>query len=140
MLELDRVARERGARLTLGFVLDEEADAFEALNKRANSISPVFKASLALRTKGVKIRWWVPARAELAHRLEAIFSLAKDEWVDAVLVPTWCLPAPGAQAAPLNEDDLLFIQDFIIYRLLEEEGGTTAPERLAYYQWLKNAL
>jgi len=140
MLELHRVARERGASLTLGFVIDEDADAFEALGKRENSISRVFKASLALRTKGVKIRWWVPARAELAHRLEAIFSLAKDEWVDAVLVPTWCLPAPGGASAPLSEDDLLFIQDFIIYRLLEEEGATTAPERVAYYQWLKNAL
>lgn len=140
-LALSQLAKERGATLTMGFVLDAEADAFEALAKRENSLSPVFKASQALRMKGVPVRWWVPVRPELAHRLEALFSLAKDEWVDAVLVPSWCLPAGAYQEVrSLTEDEHLFVKDFVIYRLLEEDAPNTAPERLAYYQWLRDAL
>lgn len=137
---LHKEARERGATLTIGYLLDTQADAFAALAKKENSLGPVFKSSRALRTLGVAVRWWVPVRGELAHNLEGIFSLAHDEWVDPVLVPRWCLPTGAPDARELTEAEHLFVKDFIIYRLLEEEGEQTAPERVAYYEWLRDSI
>lgn len=138
-LDLTRQAAERGATLGFGFVLDAEADAFDAL-AGAGSLAAVLAASRSLKAGGAAVRWWVPVRPELVYRLEGIFSLAADEGVDAVLVPVWCLPnGPGA-GAELSPDHLLFVRDFLAYRLLEEDRYQTSAERLAYYEWLKDAI
>jgi polysaccharide pyruvyl transferase WcaK-like protein len=146
-LALTRLARERGAELGFGFVLDADADGFAAAaHPDAGSLGPVLAASRGLlgarqgSEPPIRVRWWVPARPELVYRLEAIFSLARDEGVDAVLVPVWCLPHGLGAGGELGPDQLLFVRDFLAYRLLEEDRYDTAPDRVAYYEWLRDAI
>ena len=139
-LDLTRQAKERGAALSFGFVLDRDADAFSALAGPGLSLGPVADASRGLHAAQVPVRWWVPARPELVYRLEGIFSFAKDEGVDAVLVPSWCLPNGLGGGGELSRDHLMFVRDFLDYRLLEEDRYATAPERVAYYEWLRDAI
>ena len=109
------------------FVLDAGADAFAALGGLPTSLGPVLESSRTLRASGVPVRWQIPAIDPLVYRLEALFSLAQDEGVDAVLVP----------GEPLSHEGRRFVRDFVAYRLLEDERSRHSAERLAHYQrWL----
>jgi len=121
-------ARSRRLELVVGFVLDDEADAFATLAGRPSSLTRVLEASRALVAKGLPVRWVVRVTPALLFRLDAIFSLARDENVDAVLVP--------ATGASLGPDELLFARDFVRYRLLGEERTRVSLARVDYYQAL----
>jgi len=135
------VAKERNAELVIGFVLDADADAFELFAERPTSLRPALEASRHLEAGGAQVRWWVPLLPALPYRLEAIFTTARDLGVDPVLVPAWALPFTDARdVEPLDEDLQLFAQDFVTYRLLDEDRGLATPERLAYYAWLEHTI
>jgi hypothetical protein len=77
----------------------------------------------------------VPITRSLVHRLEAIFSLAGNDRIDADLVPSWMIrTASGDPERGLDEDDTLFVRDFLAYRLLEEDLHHLSPERKAFYR------
>ena len=120
--------------LVFDFVLDAQADAFAALELESNSLKAVLHVSRELKGKGMKVRWLVPLLPELVYRLEAIFSLACENGVDPVLLPSQFL---GGAASPLSPDDRLFVWDFISYRLLEEERHLLPGARLDYYLGLQ---
>ena len=108
-------------------MLDAGADACAALGGLPTSLGPVLESSRTLRASGVPVCWQIPAIDSLAYRLEALFSLAQDEGVDAVLVP----------GEPLGPEGRRFVRDFVACRLLEEERARHSAERLAHYQrWL----
>lgn len=121
-------AKARRAELAAGFLLDDNADALATLAGRVSSLTAVREASRALMQDNLTVRWIVPATASLAFRLEALFSIAKDDGVDVVLVPS--------DAAVLAPDALLFIKDFILYRLLDEERASLSDQRIAYCEGL----
>ena len=91
LTELRSAAERRGARFLVDFCLDNQADAFAVLDRKSTSLSPILEASRALRIKGIDVRWMVPITRTLVHRLEAIFSLAGNDRIDAVLVPSWMI-------------------------------------------------
>jgi polysaccharide pyruvyl transferase WcaK-like protein len=121
-------ARSRRLELAAGFMLDDEADAFATLAGQPSSLSRVLAASRALVREGLPVRWVVPVTPALLWRLDAIFSLAKDEQVDAVLT--------ASEGAALGPDELLFARDFIRYRLLSEDRAGSSAGRLAHYEAL----
>lgn len=113
------------------FVLDPDADAFALLGGRPTSLRAVLERSRILRDQGSRVRWCIPLCPELVHRLEAIFSLARDEAIDPeLLAPDGELPA----------DLRLFAWDFVRYRLLEEEVAEVPAVRLERYRALERAL
>jgi polysaccharide pyruvyl transferase WcaK-like protein len=124
---------------SVDFVLDEGADAFAALGRQPTSLGPILETSRTLRTAGVRVRWWIPALPRLVYRLEALFSLAQDERIDALVAPAW-LSHSGhtAHAAGWDEDSKRFLLDFLKYRLLEEERNLLGVERQRYYEALCN--
>ena len=141
LADLCRQWTGRGLRASAAFVLDGSADAFAALGRQPTPLRPVRDLSRSLRTAGVKLRWWVPMLPELVYRLEALFSLAKDEGVDAVLVPAWLGQPPGSpEPRNLNPDEARFVKDFLAYRLLEEETRLLSPRRQRFYRLLLDAL
>lgn len=119
LVERHDAVEKRGGRLTITFVLDADADAFRALQKAPTSLLEIFRVSKAIRMRGVTVRWVVPLIGALVHRLEGLFSLADDERIDAQLVPIAALPGLRLDAAPLTEDERLFVRDFLMYRLVE---------------------
>jgi polysaccharide pyruvyl transferase WcaK-like protein len=131
--------RGRRARFSVDFVLEAGADACAALGRQANPMTLVLDASRALRLGGVPVRWYVPVLPELAYRLEPIFSLARDERVDAVLVAPH---GSGMQSAcrPLDADSARFVADFVSYRLLAEERHLLGDAGVDYYRALRDAL
>lgn len=125
----------RGLTVIVNVGLDADADAFDALGRPPAATPPasltsVLDASRGLRRRAVPVRWIVPVVPTLVHRLEALFSLARDEGVDPVLGP----------AAALDAEDRLFVTDFITYRLLEEEQHLQAPDRIDWYRALARTL
>ena len=114
--------------------LAADANAFEALHGQRTgdrSLPTVLEVSRGLRRQGVTVRWMVPLLPSLVYRLEALFSLARDEGVDPVLT----------EAHPdLTEEDRFFAADFITYRLLEEERHLHSADRIRGYEALRDAL
>ena len=145
-VELSRTGRSRGLQVAGDFILGADANAFDALTRhpaasRPPALVPVLDASRRLRIEGVAVRWTVPLVPALVYRLEPLFSLARDEGVDPVLVPA-AFTGPGHEPAetPLDGADRLFASDFISYRLLGEEGPRHSAERAASYRALRSAL
>jgi polysaccharide pyruvyl transferase WcaK-like protein len=124
-----------GARVALDFVLGADANAFAAFGPKPGRLARVGDLSRAARVElGLPVRWLVPAIPALVHRLEAIFSLAQDEGVTPLLVPQWMLAGSSQVVEPaLEEEERLFLQDFITYRLLAPGVGASYP---AYYRRL----
>jgi polysaccharide pyruvyl transferase WcaK-like protein len=130
-----RAAERRGVRFFVDFWLDNQANAFAVLDRKATSLSPILEASQALRVQGIDVRWMVPMTRPLVHRLEAIFSLAGEDRIDAVLVPSWKMQtARSDPERELDEDDTLFVRDFLAHRLLEQDLHCLCPKRKAFYQ------
>jgi polysaccharide pyruvyl transferase WcaK-like protein len=120
------------------FLLDQDADAFAALGRQPTSLTAVLDASRQLRLAGVHVRWQIPIVPELTYRLEALFSLARDERIDPVLIPpslAWLDEIP-----PLDADQTRFVADFISYRVLEEERDAVPEARHTFYTRLRSDL
>jgi len=134
--------RRSGLARGVDLLLAEDASAVDALGGPATptpptSLGAVRDASRALRGAGLAVRWIVPLMPALVHRLEGLFSLARDEGVDPVLVPV----DPRAPAgAPLDDDERLFALDFVTYRLLGEERARHPAARTRWYRALERAL
>lgn len=131
LAQAQALASRQRLELACGFELHDDADALASLGGRRSSLTPVLEASRALVRAGLTVRWLVRATPALLCRLEAIFSLARDEGVDAVL---------GASASALGPDELLLARDFVRYRLLGEERTLLSQGRLAYYEQLLSEL
>jgi polysaccharide pyruvyl transferase WcaK-like protein len=137
LFDLHDVAKRRGLVYVAEFPLDAEADAHAALAGTRTSLSIVLAASRALRAESVDVRWVVPLLPERVHRLEALFSLARDEGVDPVLVPaSMDRSSPISSEAALQPEEALFALDFLTHRLLEEERPLASRSRLEFYQAL----
>jgi hypothetical protein len=126
----------RGLTVAVEFLLEADANAFDALGQYPGSAAPtsltaVLQASRRLQIHRVPVRWIVPLVPALVCRLEALFSLARDEGVDPVLAP----PEAG-----LDDEDRLFVSDFITYRLLEEDRHLHSADRNDSYRALRHAL
>jgi len=131
----------RDLRLRAAFVLDDRADAPSALAARDTTLSAVIRASRAHGARGLPVSWWIPLSPVLVFRLETLFSLARDEDVEPILVSSEALSSlvPGAGAA-LGPDERLFAWDFVTYRLLEEERHRLSEAGLHYYRHLSRLL
>ncbi len=134
-VELYGTYATRGLTVAVEFGLEADANAFDALGDRGGvaptSLTAVLDASRRLRSHRVPVRWIVPMVAALVCRLEALFSLARDEHVDPVL---------ALSGADLDDEDRLFVSDFIRYRLLEEERHLHSAGRNASYRALQRGL
>jgi polysaccharide pyruvyl transferase WcaK-like protein len=125
-----------GLTVAVDFILEADANAFDAVGQYPGSAIPtsltaVLEASRRLQIHRAPVRWIVPLVPALVCRLEALFSLARDEGVDPVLAP----PEAG-----LDDEDRLFVSDFITYRLLEEDAHLHSADRNASYRALRHAL
>lgn len=119
--------------------LDADADAFALVENRATSLRTLLDHSRALRDRGDAVRWNVPLCPALVYRLEALFSLARDEEIDPVLVAHGEPGASGLSGA-LDADARRFAWDFVRYRLLEVERVRVPAARLPAYRALERAL
>ncbi len=119
------------------FTLDAEADALATLAGKPSSLTPILDCTRDATTKGVAVRWLIPTLPSLVYRLEAIFSLARDEGADPVLVPATCATPPGSD---LDPDARQFLWDFVSYRLLDEERPLIPQRRLLFLEALRAAL
>lgn len=138
-VDLHEGCGRRGVFCSVQFELDASADAFAALGASsvgapAATFVAVLEASRKLRALGLAVRWLVPLLPALVYRLEAIFSLARDEDVEPVLAPV------RSSDELLDGDDRLFVSDFIAYRLLDEEKHLHDAIRVASYRALKDQL
>jgi len=140
LLQLQRLCERRSLAFSVDALLDGGADACAALARRPTSLAPVLESSRALRMAGVRVRWWIPVLPALAYRLEALFSLARDERLEPILVPASLTSLSGSSSEALDEDMTRFVDDFIAYRLLEEEGHLLSPARRVFYEGLRVAL
>ncbi|HVE90488.1 MAG TPA: polysaccharide pyruvyl transferase family protein [Burkholderiaceae bacterium] len=143
-VDLHEGCARRGVDGSVQFELDASADAFAALGAcsagaPAATFVSVLEVSRKLRALGLVIRWLVPMVPALVYRLEAVFSLARDEGVEPVLVP---VRNSGAMRSSelLSGEDRLFVSDFIAYRLLDEEKHLHDAIRIASYRALKGQL
>lgn len=131
----------RDIRLVVDARLDPDADAFAVLADRDTSLARTLRASRALRDSGIDVRWTIPLIRPLIFRLEALFSLARDEGFDPVLEAVWRAP-DGEQRLEdaLEPDEILFAWDFITYRVLGEERHLLTPAGAAFYEELGRSL
>lgn len=141
-VDLHEDCGRRGLACSVQFELDASADAFAALGARsagapAATFVSVLEMSRKVRALGLVVRWLVPLLPALVYRLEAVFSLARDEGVEPVLVP---VGSAMQSAELLDGDDRLFVSDFIAYRLLDEEKHLHDAIRIASYRALKDQL
>ena len=134
LVDLRDRCRRRALPFTVEFTLDDDADACAALGRPATTLRPILDQSRALRVKGVGVRWRVPLLPPLVYRLEALFSLARDEGIDPVLVP------PAAPREDLTADQRRFAADFIADRLLDEERRLLPPDRAGLYEAMLDVL
>jgi len=145
-VDLASIGASRGLAAVVDFILAADADALDALAGDPGAASPtsllaVLDASRRLRSEGVAVRWTVPVVPALVYRLEALFSLARDEGVDPVLAPTSSSgPLHGGGETSLDDEDRRFVADFISSRLLDEEGHLHGHDRTASYRALRSAL
>lgn len=141
MIELHESCKRHGPQITLDFLLNTQADACAALAQMSSPLSLVLETSHTLRTKGMDVRWLIPLVPNLIYRLEALFSLARDECLEPVLIPTErlgsILELPEKDLSP---DERLFAWDFITYRLLDEEKQLLPPKYVDYYRALQKTL
>ncbi len=128
------------------FVLDAGADAFEALAPRSaaavrNGLADILVASRVVRSRGVPVRWIIPLTRILLYRLEPLFSLARDEGIEPILVPASVgRAAREGTGELLDQDDRLFVRDFIACRILDEEKHLHSAARRDWYRALDRAL
>lgn len=139
MTELRESCMRTGRNDMPELTLEADADAFALFENRATSLRSLLDHSRALRDRGEGVRWNIPLCPTLVYRLEALFSLARDEEIDPVLVAPG---GPGAAdlAGALDADARLFAWDFVRYRLLEEERTRVPAARLLGYRALERAL
>ena len=136
-----RQCSRTGLRVAVDFVLDGDADGHAALARRpTTSLTAVLDASRTLRINGVRVRWWVPIVPALVYRLESLFSLADDEGVEPVLVESQATHSKDGAASTLDDDALRFVRDFVMYRLLEEEGWRLSTKQRESYDHLLDSL
>jgi polysaccharide pyruvyl transferase WcaK-like protein len=141
ILALCQEVRRRGLEFQVDFVLGDEADAFAAFDAAEEPIALLLAACRTLRSAGAGVCWLVPARPALAFRMEGLFSLAREEGIDAILVPAGSFAFDhGLPDRPLTADERLFLWDFVSYRLLEEERSLLPPGRVELYETLRDAL
>ena len=141
ILDLCESAQRRGLEFRVNFVLGDEADAFAALDSDEAPLASLVAACRALRDAGAGTCWLVPARPALAFRVEGIFSLARDEEIDAILIPVGFVPpVQGLPDRAFSADERLFLWDFVSYRLLDEDRSLLPPGRIALYETLRDDL
>jgi polysaccharide pyruvyl transferase WcaK-like protein len=142
LIELYRQCAQGARSLTAEFVLDADADAVESLAAPAShgSLNAVVEASRSLRGAGVTVRWSIPIATPLVYRLEPLFSLARDEGVEPVLIPGPAARIGDRTECPLDAESRLFLRDFVAYRILDEEQHLHSRTRLRWYRTLAHAL
>jgi polysaccharide pyruvyl transferase WcaK-like protein len=145
LADLHQRASRLGLAFAADFVLDANADAFAVRDARevtaASVLSPVLAASRALRDQGVPVRWLLPLVRSAVYRLEGLFSLARDQGVEPILVPHWLAhPGPDAGTGALDDDERLFVRDFLAYRLLDEDRDLGGKARIGWYEALDSTL
>jgi polysaccharide pyruvyl transferase WcaK-like protein len=141
VVELQNRCQRRGVPLTCDFVLDAQADAGEAISNCPNPLTAVRRLSRDLQQQGIRVRWLIPLCPELVFRLESIFSLARADGCEPVLVRTDDLWSIGRLSpAEFNSNEALFAWDFITYRLLEKDRPLYSQALLEYYELLQHAL
>jgi hypothetical protein len=111
--------------------LDADADAFAWCAGRETSLRGVVDQTRELRERGLPVHWRVPLIPERVHRLEALFSLAREEGALPMLLPP---------AQELSADDRLFAWDFVRYRLLEAELAESGPDAIRRHLALERSL
>jgi polysaccharide pyruvyl transferase WcaK-like protein len=139
LMDVHRRCMQRGVSFSVDFTLDEGANACAALGRQPTSLTPILETSRTLRISGVPIRWWIPADPTLVYRLEALFSLARDERIEPILAPP-AFSTSGSDFRPLDldQDARRFVLDFLKYRLLEEERDLIGEGQRRYYQALND--
>lgn len=141
VIEVHQACTEKRVRFSADFVLDGGADACAALGGQPTSLARILEQSKALRDQGVPVRWWVPLIPALVYRLETLYSLARDDRIDPVIVPArWMSSVRDDRPQRLNPNERLFAWDFVTYRLLEVERPHLSPDRIASYSALQATL
>lgn len=132
---------EKGTHVTVEIVLGDEADGCAVFDQDPIQFARICKCCRRRIAKRLAVRWLIPLRAPLIYRLEGLFSLARDEGFDAVLLPEEGIPALAVtKASELTTNDRQFIWDFVTYRLLDEEAARIPPHRLRMYQQLRDTI
>ncbi len=145
-MDLYRTCNAREIAFAVDFILDAEADALAALGAHTAVASPdglasVLRAARALRGEGLPVRWLLPLARGLVYRLEPLFSLARDERIEPVLtLHRIAHDVHDRASAMLDDDERLFVRDFITYRLLDEERQLHSAPRRDWYRALNDAL
>ncbi len=141
IVALSETALGRGLRLQTEFVLGDDADAVAALDSGHIPFASTLAASRTLRDARVSVCWLVPARPALTFHMEGLFSLARDERIDPILVPAGSIPLAGNLAdAAFTDDERLFLWDFVTYRLLDEDRSFLPPARISLYETVRQTL
>jgi polysaccharide pyruvyl transferase WcaK-like protein len=141
VLALSENALRRGRRFQAEFVLGDDADASAALDSDDVPFTSTLAASRTMRDAGVSVCWLVPARPALTFNMEGLFSLARDERVDPILVPAGSWPLSDSLTnATFTDDERLFLWDFVSYRLLDEDRSFLPPARISLYETLRLTL
>lgn len=141
LIDLHESCKRHRVKFALDFVLGVEADACAVFDHMPTFLSRVLESCRILCATGMNIRWLIPLFPELIYRLETLFSLAHDERLDPVLVPTELFRSTLAfSEKELDSDQRRFVWDFINYRLLEEERQTLPAERVDFYRALQGTL
>ena len=122
-IALCRRWRAQGRVVDVEFVLQPDAEVAK-IDRVPTSLAGVVEASRLFVAGGVATRWVIPLTAELIPRLDTLHSLARDTGVVPVLaIPAELATVHALPATTLDADTLLFLRDFIAYRLLEEDAA-----------------
>jgi polysaccharide pyruvyl transferase WcaK-like protein len=141
IVELGHACQHKQVQFSCDFVLDADADAGATLSDRPNSLAWIRRASRDLQHQGIRVRWLIPLCPALVFRLEGLFSQARVDQCDPVLVQSDALWSNGkCPLTDLNSAQAIFAWDFITYRLLDEDRHFYSQPRLQYYQSLQLAL
>jgi polysaccharide pyruvyl transferase WcaK-like protein len=133
--------KRTGLRVRAEFVLEAGADAGAALDGRAGPLTHVLEQSRTLTQAEIAVRWHILLVPGLVFRLESLYSLARDESVDAVVVdPSWLNANLVRHSGQLSDDERRFANDFITVRLLQQECHRFSHARIACYRALQSTL
>lgn len=130
----------QGRSTRVEFVLQDDAEVAR-IGRMPTSLTGVLEASRALVTSGTTVRWTIPLVPGLIPRLDTLHSLARENGV----VPALAIPAElsighAVAAVTLDADTVLFLRDFVAYRLLDEDAGLVDDETRARLRGLLAGL
>lgn len=141
MLALCERTLSLGLEFQADFTIGDDADACAAFDSQESPLALLLGVCRALQKTGAEVRWLIPSRPALSFRMEALFSLAQDEAIDAILIPAGSFPlAINLANTQFTADERLFLWDFVTYRLLDEDRSLFPSSRIALYETLRDAL